>query len=403
VGSITKLATGVSSELTLPVKGLSPGLDYRPGLGPVMSMATSAILQDIPSQDKIRKFLLPYGERTDLSDAFVPTWITKVYEGLAGKTDGRFFANTYIETMQALSATGKYDLSNVNDVDRLKNDARDKAQIFAVLRGITQFTGPASGDFDISVATKGGDVHTVGLATALQALRENNPDTASLRFIEIFGEDAFMYLSNKTTSEVGGLGASKEFGDFERNNTDLFRIYKDIAGFFGPSGTEFDFEVYTRQLKLGKRKRLSDTDVIEASQKAIGMAFYRDMKQYFGSKMNKDQQDYLSNYRDQIIAKYPGFGKMNIDPEKTERDINSLFEAAKRDELRDNKVAQAVNYYEQVRNAALQEAMRRGFKSLASKQLGDLHEYLDGYAETLVQQTPDFAKVYDRLLSQEIE
>jgi hypothetical protein len=94
---------------------------------------------------------------------------------------------------------------------------------------------------------------------------------------------------------------------------------------------------------------------------------------------------------------------MNIDPEKTERDINSLFEAAKRDELRDNKVAQAVNYYEQVRNAALQEAMRRGFKSLASKQLGDLHEYLDGYAETLVQQTPDFAKVYDRLLSQEIE
>ena len=403
VGSITKLATGVSSELTLPVKGLSPGLDYRPGLGPVMSMATSAILQDIPSQDKIRKFLLPYGERTDLSDAFVPTWITKVYEGLAGKTDGRFFANTYIETMQALSATGKYDLSNVNDVDRLKNDARDKAQIFAVLRGITQFTGPASGDFDISVATKGGDVHTVGLATALQALRENNPDTASLRFIEIFGEDAFMYLSNKTTSEVGGLGASKEFGDFERNNTDLFRIYKDIAGFFGPSGTEFDFEVYTRQLKLGKRRRLTDTEVIEASQKAIGMAFYRDMKRYFGPKMNKDQRDYLSNYRDQIIAKYPGFGKMSIDPEKTERDINSLFDAAKRDELRDNKVAQAVNYYEQVRNAALQEANRRGFDSLKSAQLADLHEYLDGYAETLVQQTPDFAKVYDRLLSQEIE
>jgi hypothetical protein len=368
-----------------------------------MSMATSAILQDIPSQDKIRKFLLPYGERTDLSDAFVPTWITKVYEGLAGKTDGRFFANTYIETMQALSATGKYDLSNVNDVDRLKNDARDKAQIFAVLRGITQFTGPASGDFDISVATKGGDVHTVGLATALQALRENNPDTASLRFIEIFGEDAFMYLSNKTTSEVGGLGASKEFGDFERNNTDLFRIYKDIAGFFGPSGTEFDFEVYTRQLKLGKRRRLTDTEVIEASQKAIGMAFYRDMKRYFGPKMNKDQRDYLSNYRDQIVAKYPGFGKMSIDPEKTERDINSLFDAAKRDELRDNKVAQAVNYYEQVRNAALQEAMRRGFDSLKSAQLADLHEYLDGYAETLVQQTPDFAKVYDRLLSQEIE
>jgi hypothetical protein len=403
VGGLAKMATGISSEMNFAVKGLSPGLDYRPGLGPVMTMATSAILQDVPSQDFIRKFLLPYGERTDLSDAFVPTWATKVYEGITGKTDGRFFANTYIETMQALSATGKYDLSNPNDVDRLKNDAREKAKVFAILRGVTQFTGPASGDFDISVATKGGDVHTVGLATALQALRENNPDTASLRFIEIFGENAFMYLANKTTSEVGGLGASKAFGDFERSNPGLFSVYPEIGGFFGPSGTDFDFEVYTRQLKLGKRKRLTDQEIIDASQKAIGMAFYRDMKKYFGPKLNKAQQDYLSNYRDQIIAKYPGFGKMDFDPEKTKRNIGLLFEAAKRDELQNNKVAEAVNYYEQVRNVALQEANRRGFDSLKSTKLGDLHEYLDGYAETLIQQTPDFAKVYDRLLSQELE
>jgi len=403
VGNMVKLATGISSNLTIPVKGLSPGLDYRPGLGPVMSMGTSAILQDVPSQDWIRKFLLPYGERTDLSDAFVPTWVTKVYEGITGKTDGRFFANTYVETMQALSATGEYDLSNPNEIDRLKNDARDKARIFAVLRGVTQFTGPASGDFNMKVAAKGGDYHTVGLSTALQALRESNSDTAALRFIEIFGDNAFMYLSNKTTSEAGGLGASKEFGDFERNNEDLFRIYPDIGGFFGPAGTDFDFEVYTRQLKSGKRRRLTDDEIIDASQKVIGMAFYRDMQRYFGPKMNKDQREYLSNYKDQIIAKYPGFGKMNLDPQKTERDITSLFDAAKRDDLKDNGVAQAVNFYEQVRTAALQEANRRGFDSLKSTELGDLHEYLYGYAETLAQQSPDFAKVYDRLLSQEFE
>ena len=94
---------------------------------------------------------------------------------------------------------------------------------------------------------------------------------------------------------------------------------------------------------------------------------------------------------------------MNLDPQKTERDITSLFDAAKRDDLKDNGVAQAVNFYEQVRTAALQEANRRGFDSLKSTELGDLHEYLYGYAETLAQQSPDFAKVYDRLLSQEFE
>jgi hypothetical protein len=403
VGGLVKMATGITANLTLPLKGLSPGLDYRPGLGPVMTMTASAILKDVPSQDLIRKFLLPYGERTDLSDAFVPSWATKVYEGITGNTDGRFFANTYIEVMQALSATGEYDLSDPNEVDRLENDARPRAQALAVLRGFTQFTGPASGDFNIKVAAKGGDYHTVGLATALQALRENNPDTSALRFIEIFGDNAFIYLANKTTSEVGGLGASKEFGNFERNNPELFRIYPDIGGFFGPAGTDFDFEVYTRQLKSGKRRRLTDDEIIDASQKTIGMAFYRDMKRYFGPKMNKDQREYLANYKDQIIAKYPGFGKMNLDPQETERNIGSLFDAAKRDDLQDNKVAQAVNYYEQVRNLALQEAYRRGFDSLKSPQLGDLHEYLDGYAETLVQQSPDFAKVYERLLSQEFE
>jgi hypothetical protein len=403
VGGLTKMVTGVTANLTLPIKGLAPGLDYRPGLGPVMTMAASAIIKDMPSQDFIRKILLPYGERTDLSDAFVPSWLTKALDAANGKTDGRFFANTYIETMQALSATGEYDLSDPNEVDRLQNDARDKARIFVALRAFSQFTGPASGDFNMKVAAKGGDYHTVGLATALQSLRENNPDTAALRFIEIFGDNAFMYLANKTTSEVGGLGASKEFGIFERNNPELFRIYPDIGGFFGPAGTDYDNEVYTRQLKTGKRTRLSDDEIIEASQKTIGMAFYRDMKRYFGPKMNKDQREYLANYKDQIIAKYPGFGKMNLDPQETERNIGSLFDAAKRDDLQDNKVAQAVNYYEQVRNLALQEAYRRGFSSLKSPQLGDLHEYLDGYAETLVQQSPDFAKVYDRLLSQEFE
>jgi len=402
-GYLTKMVTGVNADFSFGVKGLAPGLDYRPGLGPVMTMATSAILKNVPEKDWIRKILLPYGERTDLSQTFVPSWVTKIYEGVTGKTDGRFFANTYAETMQALAASGKYDLSNVNDKARLEDDAKNKARVFSILRGVIQFTGPAAGDFDFSVVTKEGDAHTVGLATALQALRDNNPDTAALRFIEIFGENAFIYLSNKTTTEMGGLGASKEFGNFERDNSSLFQKYKEIAGFFGPSGTDFDFEVYTRQLQEGDRTRLTPDEMIDASQKAIGMAFYRDMKSEFGPKMNQAQRDYLANYKLAIIAKYPGFGKMNLDPGKTSRDINSLFDAAKTDGLQNNDVATAVKYYEQIRGQALAEANRRGFPSLASSELGDLHEYLYSYAETLTTQTPDFGKVYDRLLSQEME
>jgi hypothetical protein len=403
-GYLTKMVTGINADFTVGVKGLSPGFDYRPGLGPVMTMATSAILKEVPEADFIRKVLLPYGERTNFGDTFRPSWVTKIYEGITGQTDGRFFANTYAETIQALAASGKYDLSNKDSRDQMENDARNKARFFSILRGVIQFTGPAAGDFDFKVAVKDGmDVHTAGLATALQALRQNNEDTAALRFIEIFGEQAFVYLSNKTTTEVGGLGASKEFGDFERDNPNLVRKYKEIAGFFGPIGTDFDREVFVRQLAVGSRRRLTGEEIIDASDKAIGMAFYNDMKVEIGTNMNQAQRDYLANYKAALIAKYPGFGKMNIDPYKTSRNIADLFEAAKTDELQGNPVAEAVKYYEQIRGEVMQEVNRRGYDSLNHKELGDLHEYLYSYAETLTERYPDFGKVYDRLLSQEME
>ena len=79
-----------------------------------------------------------------------------------------------------------------------------------------------------------------------------------------------------------------------------------------------------------------------------------------------------------------------------------MFESAKRSELQNNNVAKGVIYYEQVRNAALVEANNRGFSSLKSDKLTDLHEYVESYADAIIEQYPEFARVYDRLLSQEI-
>ena len=402
-GNLTKMITGVDAQLAAPVKGLFLGLDVRPGLGPMATVGASMLLKDTPSLDFVRSVLLPYGEKTNVVGALVPSYAQKIYDGITGQTNGRFFANTYAETMQALASTGKYDLANPNDRDRLLEEARDKARILVVLRGLTQFSGPAAGDYDVKVETAIGDIHTSGLASALQSLRNQNYDTANLRFIEIFGEDAFAYLSGKTVSEAGGLEASEQFGDFERNNDALFRQFKSIAGYFGPMGTDFDFEVYTRQLRTGKRRRLTPEEILNASQNSIGLAYYKDMKEYLGPNLNKQSRAYLADYKKKIAAKYPGFGQMKYDPTETPRNIESLFQAAQREDLNDNGVAKAVRYYQNIRNAALVEANRRGFQTLKSDELGDLHEYVASYAEALIEQYPEFARVYDRLLSQEID
>jgi hypothetical protein len=400
-GKLTKMVTGVEAPITARLKGVALGFDVRPGFGPFATVAASKLLADTPSLDWVRSIVLPYGERGNPVTAITPSWVSKIYDGVT--QSGRFFPNTYAETMQALAATGKYDLSIPAERDKMLQEARDKARILVVLRGLSQFTGPAAGDVDIKAPTEQGDIYTSGLSAALQSLRNTNYDNANMRFIEIFGEDAFAYLSNKTTSQVGGLMASKEFGDFERTNKGLFRQYQDIAGYFGPIGTSFDFEVYTRQLQTGARTRLSPEEMLKASDRAIGLAYYRDMKEHLGPYLNKASRDYLANYKKQIIAQYPGFGEMQYDPTETPRQINNLFEAAKSDSLKDNKTAEAINFYENIRNSALEEANRRGFKSLDSDKLGDLHEYLNSYADALVSKYPDFARVFDRLLSREID
>lgn len=402
-GAITKMFTGVTAPIAAPVRGIALGLDYRPGLGPFATLAASAILPDSPSLDGIKKFLIPYGEKTNVAQSLTPSWVQKIYDGVTGKTDGRFFANTYAETMQAVAATGKYDLSDPNQRDRMLEDARGKAQIMSILRGISQFTGPAAGDMDIKTVTEQGDVYASGLAAALQSLRNINYDTATLRFIEIFGDDAFTYLSNKTVSEMGGLEGSKEFGVFERNNKGLFRQYKEVAGFFGPVGTDFDFEVYTRQLQTGARRRLTPEEMVAAAETSIGLAYYKDMKTHLGPVLTTKERSYLSNYRKEIAKKYPGFGQSQYDPTETPRRIEAFFAAARRDDLADNPVAKAARYYEQIRSAALAEARARGFESLKSSKVSDLQDYLRDYAETIIEDNPEFSRVFERLLSQELE
>ena len=62
-----------------------------------------------------------------------------------------------------------------------------------------------------------------------------------------------------------------------------------------------------------------------------------------------------------------------------------------------------VRAYAQVRDQLLIEAQNRGYKSLASNDAVDLREYLASYARALTETYPEFARVYDRLLSKEVE
>jgi hypothetical protein len=406
-GAVTKFFTGVESPLNVRVKGMAMGFDMNPGLGPVATIAVSQYLPDKPSMNLVREYLLPFGERKLEVGTFLPGWASKVVDGLSGNEGNVMFMNVYTETMQALAVSGKYDPSNDEDRERLMSDAKRKAQVLFFLRGLSQFTGPAAGTYDQVIkvkALKGEvDVYASQMSSVFREMRENEPDTAVFQFIEIFGEDAFVYMGNKTKALYGGLDASKKFGDFEREYASLFNAHKETAGYFGPVDTEFDFSVYLRQLETGKRVSLTPEETLAAAESTIALSFYKNMRDKFPKSMDAEQREYMAQYRKALQKRFKGYAQMTFDPGKTKRQIEDLFNAADKSVLDGNPVAEGVRYYNELRKKVLIEARNRGREGLGADDVEDLRVYLSEYADAITAQYPEFARVYDRLLSKELE
>ena len=400
-GTLSKLITGVESPLVGRVKGLSMGFQVIPSIGPVAQIAASQIIPDTPKTDEIVEILLPFGRKG--LGAFVPGYVNKFRDAIQanpGKLES-IYGNTYMEMVQAMSATGEYDLNDPEEKLRLFDDSRWRARIMTGLRALSQFLGPTTGTTEFIVDTKEGDVMASALTAEFFKLQRENYSTAVQRFMERFGDDALLYISSKTRAQTGGLSASDQFGDWERSNGDLFKKYPLAAAYFAPAGDDFSFAVYERQLRQGKRKRLTDEEMVDLAQYRIGAAIYRDLKNQLGRYPTQEQRDWLATQRRKISEKYPGFPAQSVyTVGEFERTVAQIKQAADDPKLQNNETAQAVRTYLQYRDQAYQQVFAEGNKSLEGKKFTELRSWLYNIGETISQQYPNFSRVWDELSSE---
>lgn len=416
--SISKLLTGTDTALQAPLKRISIGLGVVPSIGPMAQIAASRIIPDTPSMDLISSILLPYGEKTSMQ--ITPMWLTRLTQALEANTLNleTVYGNTYVETLRALSASGEYDLSNFDEQEKLYADARNKARIIAVLRTVGQFIGPTSPSPEFKIETKQGDIYATQLVKEFQKLQDPNSiaadgqpgnyDTAVKRFLEIYGNDAILYLSNKTESVAGGLEATDEFGDWERTEgKGLINKYRDTAGFMAPGGDDFSFEVWSRQIEKGLRRRLSDREIVELAQYRAASAQYRELRDKLPANPTADQKAWLRQWRKKLNQEYPGFPVVaEFNPGEFPGKIEQLSRLVAEPVLADNDIAKATRTYLKARQNAIQQYINAGgaesgFKTAQSA--ANLREWLVGVGKTLREQVPEFSRIYDRLLSAEIE
>lgn len=409
-GVLARVFTGVGAELEAPISQLSQGISVIPALGPYGQLAVSQ-LPDQPQYDDIIEFLLPYGrtEQGNLIFNATPGWVRKAIETMQADTrdQSSLFYNTYIETVRAKAASGAYDLADATDKQRLLDDSRRAARVLMAMRTASQFFGPTAGTAEFQVPTAQGDQYVSLLISEFYKMQAEDYDTAIPRFLEEFGDEAFVYAAGKTRSLREGLEATEEFGSWERQNQDLLAEYRDVSAYLAPAGSDFNFAVWQRQLMAGEREKLTDRELLLLAQERVGAAKYRAMRLKAGAYPNDEVKGLLRQYRESLAKQYPGFPAVaQFEVGKFEGQIVDLENMVADPRTQGNPIADAIRQYLSYRQALLLKAREAGYVANTLKQTKGLEPFRDLLASIgnqLIQETPEFARIYDRLLSQEVE
>lgn len=395
---------GLDTTFVAPAKSLSMGLSFLPGVGPYVQVAANAIIGDKPQLRDIRSVILPYGE-PDVSwfAAPVPAWAQKVIEGITAKDSDRFYGDVKLDVIRALGASGDYDLTTAEGRQELEKDASQKARWLMILRGVGQFVGPTRPTPEFTVVTKQGDMYSNEVSKLWYDLSKENYDTAVERFLDIMGDDFFIYMAGKNKSIDGGLESTVEFADWQAQNKDFFDRHSEVAGYFAPVGSTYDYQVFLQNQASGGVRRRTPQELIADAQARVGIALYRSLVRQAGPNPNKAQEDILRQAREEIGERYPGFRDRPIDIKAEETRIRRLQEAAFDPALSDNPVAQGLIEYFKYRDEALRIVEQRGYTNLSGKNVADLRAILRQAGESIAVSVPEFERVWERVLFNEVD
>ena len=412
----------VGVDFTAPVQSLSQTLQVFPGFGPAVQYPAGALLRDKPQFKDVLAMVAPFGGYENPLDIVTPAWAEKFTQAIFAdpKTD-RWFAELYIDAGRALMATGEYDQTNPQDMERLMEKASGAAKGLLLLRSLGQFTGPYRPEPELTIPTDYEGTVTVGdmeilvennvrtsvLAATWRQMQEDDYDNATENFMRAFGPDVLWFLPGLTETEVKGLAATDVFGEWEYENRDVTEQYPEVYGYFAPEGGEFDFQTYLRQLRTGERTRRSSIPELKAEAEAIvGRALYMDAIRMAEPVIDDGEREFLRRYREDLKKQYPGYGTLSIDINEQPGIMLQLEQMANDERMTGNPTAEALRVYFNQRNIAEQASINRdGFSSepLSRSTAADMRQYLRSIANDLMVRYPEFGRVYSRVLFDEID
>lgn len=405
----------LSLLLQAPTRGLNIGIGGPPNANPLGQLGIGAVIGSVekvfgegPPTDFARQVFLPYQGRVSgqsLLQSAVPSWLAKTFVALTNNKSmlSALMARNTLESYAALDTTGKYG-NDKQGRQKLDSDAQTLAQIMTLLGAVTQFLGPASASPEYMIELEGIDVPVAELAKKYKELTDADFETAPMRFAQIYGIEAINYIAGKTKTDTeakGVLLTDRYLSWYKKNKQDIeFYSGSGIGAYFGPANEDvFSFGARAYLMENNQTRWRSGLERRRAAEYAMGAAEYRNIREQAPVYLNKEQQRILKNYKNGLQIKYPGF-ELEFDAEKLTKQINALNRIIVDDAFSDSPIKPFLEEYLGKRNAYLQASGKTTFRS---KAMIDLRLALLGKGEDLARQSPEFARLFDRVLVFEVD
>jgi hypothetical protein len=383
-----------------------------PGLGPVITWPVALFLPDKKETDGLRKIINPYGDPDasgGLLEGFAPGHVQRIMAllGHGSKEQERRYQESLNDTMVYLASTGNYGNSE-KEQERLRNDAQAKGKILYLIQAIAQSSAPASpraeqqfqyGDRSAKLVTVAGDYR--------KFLRQYPDDQgeATRQFLHKWGDAAWLAVTGSTKGQ--SQLTTEEAHNLARAHPELLSRYKQTWSFFTDPNSPFSFDEFHRQIAKDERQPRTLEERQVAAQTSAAWDLYYQYKDEVGPFPTAEEDDYLAYVKAEIRKDFP-LWDTSFDAQKTTKQIDEAFRAAKDPALADLPVANAVRTYEAARASAMKAAVDAGLVKAPglgygrAKATEDTRDYLRYVASQLLQETPEFKTLWDRVFSNEM-
>jgi hypothetical protein len=425
---------GVEAVAVGSLRSGNIALTVSPGMGPGIQLPLTWVLDRnwIPNSDDVSRFLLPYGPPAGGAlGAFTPSWLSKFTDVFTNDPNSaRYYADAKIQAFDALYMTGKYDRMDEQSMADLDADASEFAKYIVAMRSLGQFVGPLRPNIELRIPTrfegqinigdvelmvKEGDVRNVVVAHVYRLLQDEDYNSATRRFLEMFGDESIGFLIGKTYSNVDGLQASREFGDWVNANPDIVNNAPDVYAYFaGDVSNTFDFYTFGKQIRIDDRGRYTDPRArLEDSEAVAGRALY--MERVFSSGLGNNPlvEEDLRQYRNFLEESLPGFRNELLYLNADQVRIRRLQDALELDATQGNPAAEGMREYFQYRDEMIRVAQARRTElgrtevdedqALTGDFNSDLRSVLRIAGFKIARENPAFAKVWSEVLFTEVD